>query len=93
MKNSKLIRVPPDGRHTEPGVPGDRGLREPREPGDAGPAGGVHAPDAASLHAPGVPMPCTRQARPGHLQVTGPARDEHLTQIQVSQSMAERIRT
>ena len=25
MKNSKLIRVPPDGRCAEPGVPGDLG--------------------------------------------------------------------
>ena len=65
MKNSKLIRVPPDGRRAEPGVPGDRGLRGPREPGDPGPAGGGHAPDAASLHVARVPMPGTRQAKPG----------------------------
>ena len=74
MKNSKLIQVPPDGRRAEPGVPGDRGLRGPREPGDPGPAGGGHAPDAASLHAPRVPMPGSRQARPGDLQVSGPGR-------------------
>ena len=74
MKNSKLIRVPPDGRRTEPGVPGDRGLQGPREPGDPGPAGGGHAPDAASLHAPRVLMPGTCQARPGDPQVSGQGR-------------------
>ena len=74
MKNSKLIRVPLDGRRAEPGVPGDRGLRGPREPGDPGPAGGGHAPDAASLHAPRVPMPGTCQARPGDPQVSGRGR-------------------
>ena len=63
MKNSKLIRVPPDGRRAEPGVPSDRGLRGPREPGDPCPAGGGHAPDAASLHVPRVPMPGTRQSQ------------------------------
>ena len=74
MKSSKLIRVPPDGRCAEPGVPGDRGLRGPQEPGDPGPAGGGYTPDAASLHGPRVPMPGTREARPGDPQVTGQGR-------------------
>ena len=88
MKNSKLIRHPPDGRRAKPGVPGDRGLRGPREPGDPGPAGGGHAPDAAPSHKPRVPMPGTRQAGPVDFQVPGQGRAPHadLGQLQTDHS-------
>ncbi len=79
MKNSKLIRHPPDCRRAEPGVPGDRGLRGPREPGDPGPAGGGHAPDAAQLHAPSVPKPGEARPRePQDPRVTGHHSDPQL---------------